>query len=296
MRDASASLRAKLDSPVSTFCTCWRLARRDGVVMGFTDHDRDIAFGGVTFSAATGLSASETESRLGFAVGGNETSGALDSAGIVEADVLAGAYDGAGVEIWLVDWSDPTDRLLLDVATIGEIRRSEFAFVAETRSGAHWFDQPQGRSFQRACSADLGDARCGVDLSRPGLAVDGVVAGLSGGVLAMDVSGLFASGFFAGGRLRFASGANAGSTFTVKSHLQDATRASIVLWSAPPRPVAAGDAVHLSAGCDKSPETCQARFRNIVNFRGFPHMPGNDRVIAYPSALAPTMDGGSFFK
>ncbi len=45
-----------------------------------------------------------------------------------------------------------------------------------------------------------------------------------------------------------------------------------------------------------TPTTCRLKFDNIVNFRGFPHMPGNDRVIAYPSSLAPAMDGGSFFR
>ena len=44
----------------------------------------------------------------------------------------------------------------------------------------------------------------------------------------------------------------------------------------------------LVAGCDKTPETCHARFGNIVNFRGEPHIPGNDKVFSYP------VQGGSF--
>jgi uncharacterized phage protein (TIGR02218 family) len=78
--------------------------------------------------------------------------------------------------------------------------------------------------------------------------------------------------------------------------MQDGLRASIAFWSAPANPIAAGDAFSIIAGCDKSPSTCQTKFANILNFRGFPHMPGNDRVIAYPSSLAPALDGGSFFR
>ena len=54
--------------------------------------------------------------------------------------------------------------------------------------------------------------------------------------------------------------------------------------------------VTLRAGCDKSPESCAAKFDNIANFRGFPHMPGNDVVAAYPNAKGPPMDGGSLFR
>jgi uncharacterized phage protein (TIGR02218 family) len=36
------------------------------------------------------------------------------------------------------------------------------------------------------------------------------------------------------------------------------------------------------AGCDKRAETCRAKFGNFLNFRGFPHIPGEDWVTAYP--------------
>jgi len=296
MRSLTPALRTKLDVRVTTWCNCWRLARKDGAVLGFTDHDRDIVFNGVTFRANTGLTATQMESGVGFAPGTGEATGALQSDSLTENDLLNGAYDGASVEIWLVDWSAPDDRVLLDIAAIGEVRRSEFAFAAELRSAAHLFDQQRGQSYQRSCNADLGDARCGVDLARPGFKATGVVVSSAGGVTVADLSDAFDLNFFTGGVLRFSSGANAGARFTVKSHRQDALRASFALWSDPAQPVAAGDALEVSAGCDKSAMSCQMKFSNILAFRGFPHMPGNDRVIAYPSTLAPAMDGGSFFR
>jgi uncharacterized phage protein (TIGR02218 family) len=292
MRDVSPSLRAKLDAAVSTFCNCWRLVRKDGMVLGFTDHDRDLEFGGVLYRAASGLTASEAESSLGLAVGGGEVSGALRSDGIVEPDLADGLYDGAAVEIWLVDWGDVEDRLLLDAASIGEVRRSEFAFVAELRSLAHLLDQPRGLSFQRCCSADLGDARCRVDLESESFRASGAIVGLSDRGLVVGLAVDFADDFFTGGRARFAGGA----AITIKSHQAAEGVAMLSLWTQPSGAIAIGDSVELVAGCDKSAATCEAKFGNIVNFRGFPHMPGNDLVIAYPSALAPTMDGGSLFR
>jgi uncharacterized phage protein (TIGR02218 family) len=296
MRKFSAAMQAKLDARATTFCQCWRLARRDGVVMGFTDHDRDLAFNDVIFRANTGLSASQIESALGLSVGGAEASGAFADEGLLESDLLNGLYDGAAVEIWLVDWSRVEDRALLDVANIGEIRRGETVFKAELRSSAHVFDQQQGRAFQRGCAADLGDARCGVDLRDPAFHAAGAVIAFAGGLLTLDLAAPFETGFFAGGALAFLSGANDGARLMIKTHRQEGLRATIAFWTPPARAVAAADMALLTAGCDKSPSTCRNKFDNIVNFRGFPHMPGNDRVVAYPNSLASAMDGGSFFR
>jgi uncharacterized phage protein (TIGR02218 family) len=296
MLELPASLQAKLDMRATTFCHCWRLSRHDGVVMGFTDHDRDLAFNGVIYRANTGLTASQLESGLGLAAGASEAAGALTDDGLLEIDLLNGAYDGASVETWLVDWVDVGDRVLLDVAAIGEVRRGEHAFAAELRSNAHVFDQQQGRAFQRGCSADLGDAHCRVDLDTPSLNTSGLVAAYAGGVLTLDLPATFDPGFFTAGALEFMSGANKGARFSIKSHRQENLRAMLTFWTPPAGVICIGDGVAISAGCDKSPSTCQARFDNIVNFRGFPHMPGNDRVIAYPSKLAQAMDGGSFFR
>jgi uncharacterized phage protein (TIGR02218 family) len=296
MRAVSSSMQEKLDASASTFCNCWRLARKDGIVMGFTDHDRDLVFGGVIFRADSGLSATQAEASLGLAVDSGEALGALRSDGIGEADLFNGIYDGASVEIWLVDWSDVENRLLIDAATIGEVRRSEFVFSAELRSLAHLLDQPRGESFQRSCSADLGDARCKIDVSTSAFRASGVVVAASGDALAASLSEDFAEAFFTGGRLTFVSGANAGARATIKSHRRSGVHAVLALWSPLAGAIAPGDEFVLAVGCDKSAETCQLKFDNLVNFRGFPHMPGNDLVIAYPSSAAPAMDGGSLFR
>jgi uncharacterized phage protein (TIGR02218 family) len=131
MRSIDAGLAAHLDGGATTLCHCWKLTRQDGVSFGFTDHDRDLAFAGLVFAARTGLEAAEAASELGFAVGGGEVSGALVSAGVTEDDLAAGRYDNATVETWLVNWADSAERLLLDIGSIGEIRRADGAFVAK---------------------------------------------------------------------------------------------------------------------------------------------------------------------
>ena len=296
MRAVSTTMTAALKSDSTTLCHCWRLRRHDGVVLGFTDHDRDIQLDGTICLAATGLDASQAHASLGLAVHGGDVQGVLDSQSLTEADLSVGLYDDASVEIWVVDWRDPTDRLLMDVATIGEVRRSEYAFVAELRSLAHRFDEERGRRFQRACSADLGDGRCKVDLSDPAFSTTGIVLAVQGAsAIRVELAGTFPAAFFAGGRLTVTSGAHAGATVALRVHTATPGGETFAANGTLLGSLAAGDAIAVSAGCDKMPETCRDRFNNIANFRGFPHMPGNDVLLSYPNARGLVMDGGSLF-
>lgn len=293
MRDMTRATADAFAADATTLCHCWRLTRRDGAIFGFTDHDRDLAFAGATFRATTGLDAAQAESAAGFAVAGGEVHGAFDDAALVDGDLAAGLYDGASVEIWLVDWSDVARRVLMDIATIGEVRRTEFSFVAELRSLAHRFDEEQGRQFQRNCSADLGDARCGVDLASPLYSTGATITAIEAdGAFAVAPDADCAPGYFTDGAVTSATGAR----HTIKLHEKAAAGDRIVLWSADAATFAEGARVTLRAGCDKSPESCAAKFDNIANFRGFPHMPGNDVVAAYPNSSGPPMDGGSLFQ
>jgi uncharacterized phage protein (TIGR02218 family) len=287
------ALQAKLDSGVTTLCRCWLITRRDGVVQGFTDHDDDIVLGEATCHAGSGLSGSEATQKLGLAVDGSELSGALADDTLNEADLAAGRYDAAGVELWLVDWSEPPLRVLLAKGSLGEVRREGTAFTAEVRGLSQRLAEDSGRLFTPTCAADLGDARCKIDLTSAPYHGSGVVIALSA-TSSFTASGLnaFADGWFTAGKLTFTSGANARLSVEVKSHRHDDT-VRFDLWQAMPEPITSGDAFTVTAGCDKRFQTCHDRFNNVVNFRGFPHIPGNDFVISYPVQGAPGNDGAS---
>ena len=294
MRAIPSALQAKLDSGVTTLCRCWLLTRNDGVVQGFTDHDEDVLLGEVTCRAGTGLSGSEATAKLGLSVDGSEMSGALNDEALNEADLAAGRYDAAGVEIWLVDWSEPALNLLLAKGALGEVRREGLGFTAEVRGLSHRLAEDSGRLYTATCAADLGDARCTIDLSDPAFRGDGVVAALMA-TSAFTATGLddYDDGWFTAGRLVFESGVNAGLAVEVKSHRADDDGVMIELWQAMPEPITPDDTFIVTAGCDKRYATCRDRFANAVNFRGFPHIPGNDFVMRYPVQGEPGNDGGS---
>lgn len=281
MKTLDPDLAAHLSGGVTTLCWCWRLTRRDGVVMGFTDHDRDVAFDDTLFEAAAGFSASEIRDSVGLGVDNLEVESALSSNRLEELDIIAGRYDDAAVEIFRVNWQDPDQRVLLRSGTLGEVRRSGAAFTAEVRGLSHYLQQPRGRLYQFSCDANLGDSRCGIDLLSAVYRASGSVsAAMSDRCFLASSLSDYDADWFTRGLLSFTSGANAGIAFEVKRHAVEATAVVLELWQAPAKTIATGDAFTITAGCDKQLATCSARFANAVNFRGFPHMPGNDFVTA----------------
>jgi uncharacterized phage protein (TIGR02218 family) len=293
MRTIPPALQTKLDSGVTTLCRCWLIARTDGVTQGFTDHDEDIGLGAVTCGSGSGLTGSEVTQKLGLAVDSSELSGALAGDSLNEADLAAGRYDAATVEIWLVDWSEPALRVLLAKGTLGEVRREGEAFTAEMRGLSERLAQESGRLYTATCSADLGDGRCRIDLASPAFRGAGAVISLEA-TAAFIAGGLdgFEDGWFTAGKLTFTSGANSGLSVEVKSP-RKAGAVRLVLWQAMAEPIVAGDTFLITAGCDKRFDTCRARFNNALNFRGFPHIPGNDFVIAHPLPGEPGHNGAS---
>jgi uncharacterized phage protein (TIGR02218 family) len=272
MRDIPAALAAALAGETATLAHLWRFTRRDGGVFGFTDHDEALIVEGQLYSAAEGLEALRIEKSASLAVDSSGVEGVLSSAAVSDADLAAGLWDGARCDVWRCDWRAPEARVHLFAGQVGEVRRGPEGFTAELRGLQAALNAPVGRVYARACDAELGDARCGVDLAAPGRRFTGVVAAVLGG-RAFEAVGLEAApeGWLAAGRLLWDSG----EASRVLSH-----RGAVLELAAAPSRLAPGAAFTVAVGCDKQLSTCRDRFANVVNFRGFPHMPGPDAVIA----------------
>ncbi len=294
MRTLATGLQAHLDTGATTLCWCWKLAPLSASPLGFTDHDRDLSFDGISFEAVSGFAGTEIETSLGLNVDDLEAEGALVSNKLIEADLFAGVYDNAEVEIWLVNWQDVAQRQLLRKGNLGEVSRGQTGFKAEIRGLAHQLNQPQGRLFQYGCDAVLGDQRCGVDLNGPAFRGTAIVAS-SEDDRRLHVTGIesFAAGWFARGKASWNSGLNVGRSMDVKAHRIGGTGIVIELWEPMAETVSPGDAFDVTAGCDKQFATCRDKFANAMQFRGFPQMPGNDFVTAYPNRDDTTNDGAS---
>jgi uncharacterized phage protein (TIGR02218 family) len=293
-KNVPVALQAHLDTGTTTLALCWKVTRKDGLVQGFTEHDRDLTFGSpaVTYLASSGFSASQITESLGLAVDNLNVDGAISSSTINEDDLASGRYDDAEVELILVNWADTSQRITRARGSIGEVKRQETAFSTEFRSLVHRLNQRTGRSYQRTCDAIVGDERCKVNLNTATYRGLGTVTSAAGRNIIASGLGTYAAGFFSNGKLTFTSGPNNGLTFEVKFH---PTTSSLTLWDVPPGAVVAGNTFEVRAGCSNSFETCKTKFNNVANFQGFPYIPGQDGLQSYPVPGTDTFDGGSLY-
>lgn len=317
MLDLTPALLAHLASGNTTLAVCWRIERRDGALLRYTQHDRslDVSLGSPdpfdlsgSYQAERNISGSSINSASDLSVSNMEVQGALELDytfdGINAADLEAGLFDSAAFFIFQVNWADPSSGVIpRRRGTIGNIKRdSDGRWSCELRSLGHALQQSTGRSYGVLCDANLGDARCGVDLNAfTGTGV--VISANSRRVFSalIDVgSPSVAAGFFQYGLLTFNTGANAGYSREVASD----TGGEIELFEGFPNAIAEDDTFSITAGCNKEhniavemsgddinpngPPTvangrvtgdCEVKFLNSVNFRGFPNKPGPDTLI-----------------
>lgn len=283
-----------LASGLTHVCQCWAIRRRDGVVLGFTDHDRTLRFDGVDFIADSGMSAKALSSTTGLSVDNTEAAGMLTADAVTEADIVAGRYDRAEVTIWQVCWDDVSARQVRFRGTMGEITRNGASFQVDLRGLAEALNQPQGRSYLKTCSAVLGDRSCGVNTTTDATYVAEVTVDRPTDGQTFDIATLvpFNADWFENGFVEVLTGQAAGLSATIKRDQVNGPRREILLWQPLGAPVEVGDTLRLVAGCDKRAQTCREKFANLINFQGFPHIPGDDWLMAVPRA-EDANDGGS---
>ncbi len=284
---------AHLATGTTTVCHCWLVTRTDGARYGFTDHDRDLSFGGYLFRAASGLSAGALQQTTGLSVDNSEAVGALSDASVSEADLADGRFDGAEVQSWLVNWADVGQRLAEFRGNFGEVTRKAGTFRVELRGLAERLNQTQGRVFQAGCSAVLGDGRCKINLQGAAYRTTAEIAEIDVlGRIRIESGATFADRWFERGQIEVLSGASVGMVAMVKGDRRTATGRVLDLWHGTGAVLVAGDSIRLLAGCDRWAGACRSKFNNFMNFRGFSHIPGEDWLTAYPTGTS-VNDGGS---
>jgi uncharacterized phage protein (TIGR02218 family) len=272
----------------TTLCHCWKITLADGSLLGFSDHDRDLIIDGIFYRAASGLNGTEVQHGLGFAVGGSEISGALTHDVITSTDLEAGKYDGASIETWWVDWSNPARRMLLEAGMMGEVRRNEYAFTAEVRSIAQLFERPKGRFFSRACSAQFGSPQCKAKTLRFASRLLQIISDYEIHMVAvnLDLDAMI------GGAVNFKSG----ERVSIRECLNLGDKMYVRLWMKMSEGVKPGDFIEIESACNKTRHVCDVVYRNIENFRGFPLMPSPENILLPADPSSQILDGGSLLR
>lgn len=274
MRKLSPQLKEHLACEVTTLATCWRIIRADELEIGFTDHDSPLEIENLTYSSISGFNSTTIESKSNMSVDNMEVECVILQSQITEHDLLAGLYDYAEVEVFLVNYEDLTQgKLLLKRGRLGEVTLNKQLFHAEIRGLTQHLSQTIGSVYSPTCRAILGDNRCRVPLERF--------------TINAEVSEVFSSNsfyadtlqqnadYFTGGEVSWLSGANA----SIKMEVKEFSNGVVTLALPMGKCITSGDSFSIIAGCDKCKDTCINKFNNIINFRGEPDLPGTDKLL-----------------
>ena len=279
MKAASTALATHIAGETTTLATCWKVTRKDGMVLGFTDHDQNITVGSIIYEASSGYTRSAIHTISDLSVDNLEIQSALNSDTLVPDDLRDGLWDGAEVEIFFVNWQNISQgQILLKRGTIGQVELQDTVFKAELRGLTQALQQQIVELYTPDCRADLGDSRCKVDLAP--LTVTGTVTAATDRYGFTDSVRAEADDYWNGGLVIWSSGANTGR----KMEIGDYAGGVFTLFLPMPGTVAVGDTYSLQPGCDKSFATCKARYNNVNNFRGQPNVPGTDQTLQYPDS------------
>lgn len=263
-------------SPVSSRTDLWKIQRRDGQIFGFTSHDKDITFDGLVYRSQAGFNTSQNETSAGFGVDNMKTSGYLDLSFITEWDVLTRKWDGARVWLARCNWRNPSAGIeKMRRGRLGEMGVTKVSFETELLGLMQQMQQTVGRTYLAECDANLGDARCKVDLAA--FTVTGTVTTGGSHFGFTDSDRTEADGWFTNGELTITSGVNKGLEMEVKAFASG----SFELLEALPGLISPGDTYSVYAGCNKIRDgDCALKFNNRLNHRGFPSKPTEDQVSA----------------
>lgn len=264
------------EGELTSLAFCWRLERRDGAGLALTSHDQRIERGGVAYTPSPGMIPAAIVRRRGLEPQSSEIDGAVSDEALTDDDLELGRWDGARVTLEALDWSAPdADGLLLTSGEIGPIAVADGGFTAELVGPAAALDAPACPTTSSECRARLGDRQCRVDLS--GRRLEAVLVEQAEGRLMTSPA---ANEDFAAGEVVVVSGPMSG----FRSPIINVEGGAAILRDPPRRAIGAGARLWLSQGCDKTFATCRERFGNAINFRGEPHLPGNDLLTRYPGA------------
>jgi uncharacterized phage protein (TIGR02218 family) len=269
VKTLAAGMTTHLAQEVSTLCVCWKITAQGGTVLGFTSHIANLTISGQLYKSSTGFTPSAVSGTASFSVDNMNVDG-LISADFTVADLLAGKWDFATVEIFLVNYLDLTlGSVKIRKGTLGAVTMGRQQFQAEIRGMLQAYSRSIVELYSPSCRADLGDARCLVTLAT--YTVTGLVTSFTNSRVFFDSARAEANAYFDGGLLTWTGGLNSGRTMEVKAYLLAGGAFQLVqpMVSA----IALGDTYSVSAGCDKQLATCRDKFSNLVHFRGEPHVP-----------------------
>lgn len=278
MKTISSGLRAAIVS--GNICTLFTLSTADESDTNyFTDHDNPITFGGNSYIPTPGLQRFSLKLDNTGAVSNQNVMGSVLD--LPENELASGKWDSAKVEVAITSWQDPSvGKLIVFKGGLGIIQWTDQGFQADIHNFVRALAKNIGKVVMPTCRHVLYDiattgpdriGSCGVNPESFKTATS-VSAILSPGLKFNIASTGRPDGWGTSGFVRWTSGANNGTSQEVKVHKIEGGYESVEFLRPSFLPIAVSDTFDLLAGCDHTLATCKAKFNNVPNYGGFPHL------------------------
>jgi uncharacterized phage protein (TIGR02218 family) len=275
--DVDTGLGPELAAELTRLAICWRIVREDGIALGFTTHDRPFSIAGLRYESAPGMAPSAIVATDSIEIDTMEVAGALTAGAMTAADLGAGRFDGASVRLFMVDWQNPSGgQQLLAAGKLGTTQAGtgpDAGFSATLQGPTTALAQLHIETFSPECRAELGDRRCRVAMR--GRTLRSTVQSANGELVEVKAIDAANAANFVAGAIRVLDGPMAG----IDRRIIAVTGSALSLDE--PLEIAVGTLVEVREGCDKQFATCVNRFKNALNFRGEPHVPGGDLLTRF---------------
>jgi len=271
----TSDLRTHSRSPSATVAVCVKITPLTGSAVGFTSASQDLSISGVTYRYSTGVAASQVEMAAGVHAPNMELTSILSSNGIPAAEVETPKWQGARVEVFLVNYEALTmGELVLVKGRLADFKTQvPLTVTAEARGLNNALLNHVGRVTTPLCIADFGDSLCKLDLVALGYVKTGRAITTVTSTSVFRVASLVGVGvdYFKNGKVEIETGSNAGlGAFEVKSF--DNSNGEFTLHRPVPYALTTSDTVKATRGCQKRVADCSG-YNNIVNNRSFPFVP-----------------------
>lgn len=172
VKSATAGMLTTLGRTDPTVARCVKIKRLDGFILAMTEIEKALtlnvdADGSQTYAGFPGLFPSELESSDDLRPGQFEIETVLDAAGIADADIIARKWQGAAAKYFVTDWANAANGILKQGASyrIGELWRGDYGCRVTLLDAFDLLAVPRAHTVTIPCGAELGDARCGVELT-----------------------------------------------------------------------------------------------------------------------------------
>ena len=278
MQQIDENRRESIESNLTHLILCCKIIRKDEIELCFTENGENIIVDGRVYSACASLK--KIRSNSGLILDEYRFETILNSDTIRSMDITQGLFDGALVEIFMIDLlkvnnSQGFVSIFLKRGRIGEITTlDDNKFIARFLDVIYDTKVSINNRYSLTCRATFGDKRCGIKVND--LTYDGFVTNIVDNKSFFDSENLKINGYFDFGHIVFW---NQDVTQVLDTgNIKFFINKTFELYKPTNINLLKNMKYTATVGCNKTAEWCSKRFKNIENFRGEPHIPGNEKL------------------